>query len=157
MTQKEKNFTQFIEEHKRTIFTVCYMFSSCKEEVEDLFQDIAEKLWRGFDNFRNDSSPRTWIWRVAMNTCINWQKKRTNHLHLEMNVDLYSSQKDEIKQIQMLHDRIHQLGIFDRAIILLWLEELPYEEIASITGLSVKNVSVRLTRIKEQLKQMSNQ
>jgi len=133
------------------------MFSSCKEEVEDLFQDIAEKLWRGFDNFRNDSSPRTWIWRVAMNTCINWQKKRTNHLHLEMNVDLYSSQKDEIKQIQMLHDRIHQLGIFDRAIILLWLEELPYEEIASITGLSVKNVSVRLTRIKEQLKQMSNQ
>ena len=90
-----------------------------------------------------------------MNTCLNWQKKsRHEHQALEMNIDLFAPDKEDLSQIRMLYDRIHQLGLFDRAIILLWLENMSYEEIAQITGISVKNVSVRLVRIRERLKNM---
>ena len=71
-----------------------------------------------------------------------------------MNIDLFAPDKEDLSQVRMLYDRIHQLGLFDRAIILLWLENMSYEEIAQITGITVKNVSVRLVRIKEALKKM---
>jgi RNA polymerase sigma-70 factor (ECF subfamily) len=74
-----------------------------------------------------------------------------------MDINLFDNSGEDIKQIQMLHQRISQLGPFDRAIILLWLENMSYDEIGAIVGISAKNVSVRLYRIKEQLKKMSNQ
>ena len=74
-----------------------------------------------------------------------------------MSRNLYTDEDSDSRQMQMLHKRIHRLQPFDRAIVLLWLENMSYEEIASIVGISVKNVSVRLYRIKEQLKNMSNE
>ena len=72
-----------------------------------------------------------------------------------MGIDLYEENTDESgRQIRMMHDRVRRLDIFDRALILLWLEDLTYEEIGAILGISVKNVSVRLVRIKEKLKNM---
>jgi RNA polymerase sigma-70 factor (ECF subfamily) len=73
-----------------------------------------------------------------------------------MEINLFEDKDNDTKQIKMLYDRIHRLKPFDRAIVLLWLESMSYEEIAAIVGISVKNVSVRLFRIKEELKQMSN-
>lgn len=78
-------------------------------------------------------------------------------LPLTMDINLFSDSDDESKQVQMLRDRINKLGPFDRAIVLLWLENLSYDEIGAIVGISAKNVSVRLVRIKEQLKKMSNE
>ena len=78
-------------------------------------------------------------------------------LPLTMDINLFSDSDDESKQVQMLRDRINKLGPFDRAIVLLWLENLSYVEIGAIVGISAKNVSVRLVRIKEQLKKMSNE
>ena len=75
---------------------------------------------------------------------------------LSMDINLFRDNDDDTKQVDMLHQRISQLKPFDRAIVLLWLENLSYEEIGQIVGISTKNVSVRLFRIKEQLKQMSN-
>ena len=152
---RNNQFTQLLKAHKNTIYTVCYMFSDNKEEVEDLFQEVSIRIWQGLDSFRGEASPASWIWRIAMNTCLNWQKKsRHEHQALEMNIDLFAPDKEDLSQIRMLYDRIHQLGLFDRAIILLWLENMSYEEIAQITGISVKNVSVRLVRIRERLKNM---
>ena len=74
-----------------------------------------------------------------------------------MGIDLFNDKDDDTRQVKMLYDRIHRLKPFDRAIVLLWLENMSYEEIAAIVGITVKNVSVRLYRIKEELKQMSNQ
>jgi RNA polymerase sigma-70 factor (ECF subfamily) len=74
-----------------------------------------------------------------------------------MNIDLFADSDDESRQAQMLRQRIGRLGLFDRAIILLWLENLSYEEIGAIVGITAKNVSVRLVRIREQLKKMSNE
>ena len=73
-----------------------------------------------------------------------------------MEINLFEDKDEDTRQVQMLYKRIHRLKPFDRAIVLLWLEGMPYEEIAAIVGITVKNVSVRLYRIKEELKQMSN-
>ena len=152
---RQHQFTQLLKAHINTIYNVCYMFSDNKEEVEDLFFFFFIRIWQGYDGFRGEASVGSWIWRIAMNTCLNWQKKSQHeHQALEMNIDLFAPDKEDLSQVRMLYDRIHQLGLFDRAIILLWLENMSYEEIAQITGITVQNVSVRLVRIKEALKKM---
>lgn len=160
MNDQEREFTAFVKKHKGTIYTVCLMFSDDQPEVDDLVQQVLINLWQGFPSFRRDSSERTWVWRVAMNTCISADRKnsrRTDTTSLDViglaQADASSDTADD-KQIRLLHDRIHRLGYFDRAIVLLWLEDLSYEEIGHIVGISAKNVSVRLVRIREQLKNM---
>lgn len=158
MTTSEKQFAQTIAEHKGTIYTVCYMFSKDADEVNDLFQEVLVNLWRGFESFGQRSDIRTWIYRVSLNTCISLDRKRRRsaHVPLTMDINLFEDRDEDTQQISLLHRRISKLRPFDRAIVLLWLEELSYEEIGQIVGITAKNVSVRLFRIKEQLKQMSN-
>ena len=156
MENLEKEFTQIVREHKDTIYMVCSMFSKDNAEVEDLYQEILINLWRSLPKFENRSSLKTWIWRISLNTCISIdrKKRRRDKMPLEMDIDLYNDADRDTKQIKLLHERINRLGPFDRAIILLWLENMSYEEIGAIVGISEKNVSVRLFRIKEQLKTM---
>ena len=158
MKALELEFTQLVKEYKSTIYTVCYMFSNDSEEVNDLFQEILVNMWRGFESFKGRSSVATWVWRVSLNTCISGERKKKSHqsVPLSVNFNPFESDADDGRQIQLLHRRISRLKPFDRAIVLLWLENLSYEEIAAIVGISVKNVSVRLFRIKEELKNMSN-
>ena len=159
MEQKEQTFAQMIREQKSTIYTVCYMFSQNKAEVDDLFQEVLVNLWRGYDSFEGRSDVRTWVYRVALNTCISLDRKRRSRpqMELSMDINLFEDRDTDTQQVDMLHRRISRLRPFDRAIVLLWLEDLSYEEIGQIVGISEKNVSVRLFRIKEQLKHMSNQ
>lgn len=158
--EKEKQFETLIREHKSTIYTVCYMFSSDQDEVADLFQEILINLWNGYDSFRNEARVDTWIYRVSMNTCISADRKKKRagqQIPLSMDVNLYEDKSAEAKQIKLLHNRIHKLGVIDRAIVMLWLENLSYDEIGSIIGISPSNVSVKLVRIKEQLKNMNDE
>ena len=158
MKTLETAFAQMVREHKSTIYTVCFMFSKDSDEVNDLFQEVLINLWKGFESFEGKSKIDTWIWRVSFNTCITQErkKKRSSSIPLSMGIDLFNDKDEDTRQVQMLYDRIHQLKPFDRAIVLLWLENMSYEEIAAIVGITVKNVSVRLYRIKEELKKMSN-
>ena len=158
MKTLETAFAQMVREHKSTIYTVCFMFSKDSDEVNDLFQEVLINLWKGFESFKGKSKIDTWIWRVSFNTCITQErkKKRSSSIPLSMEIDLFNDKDEDTRQVQMLYDRIHQLKPFDRAIVLLWLENMSYEEIAAIVGITVKNVSVRLYRIKEELKNMSN-
>ena len=158
MKTLETAFAQMVKEHKNTIYTVCFMFSKDSDEVNDLFQEVLINLWQGFASFEGKSKIDTWIWRVSFNTCISQErkKKRTSAIPLSMGIDLFNDKDDDTKQVKMLYERIHRLKPFDRAIVLLWLEGMPYDEIAAIVGITTKNVSVRLYRIKEELKQMSN-
>ena len=158
MKTLETAFAQMVREHKSTIYTVCFMFSKDSDEVNDLFQEVLINLWKGFESFEGKSKIDTWIWRVSFNTCITQErkKKRSSSIPLSMEIDLFNDKDEDTRQVQMLYDRIHQLKPFDRAIVLLWLENMSYEEIAAIVGITVKNVSVHLYRIKEELKNMSN-
>ena len=154
----EKDFALLVREHKSTIYTVCHMFASDQDEVNDLFQDTLINLWRGYDSFKGQSKLNSWIYRVALNTCISAdrKKRRKPTIPLEMDINLYEDTDADSRQIQLLYKRIHRLKPFDRAIVLLWLESLPYDEIGAIVGISAKNVSVRLVRIREELKKMKD-
>lgn len=159
MNPIEQEFTKVVREHKGTIYTVCYMFSKDEDEVADLFQEILINIWKGFENFRGDSSMRTWIWRISFNTCVSYEKKKSRKgstIPLSLSINLFDDSDEDTRQIKMLQKRIRQLGPFDRAIVLLWLDDLSYAEIGEIVGISEKNVSVRLVRIREQLKKMNN-
>jgi len=155
MTQLEQQFTKTVTEHKSTIYTVCYMFSQDADEVNDLFQEVLVNLWKGFESFEQRSDIRTWIYRVALNTCISLDRKKRRQAtaRLSMDINLFEDRDEDTRQVDLLHKRIAQLEPFDRAIVLLWLENLPYDEIGEIVGITAKNVSVRLYRIREQLKQ----
>ena len=158
MKTTEKDFSRIVKQHKSIIYTVCYMFSKDADEVNDLFQEVLINLWKGFTSFQGRSDLSTWIWRVSLNTCISCErKKKLDTVPLSMEINLFEDQDEDSQQIQLLHKRIHQLKPFDRAIVLLWLENLSYEEIGAIVGITAKNVGVRLYRIKEELKKMSNQ
>ena len=148
-----------VRKHKNTIYTVCYMFSKDQDEVSDLFQETLINLWNGFDSFRGECEVRSWVWRVTLNACISAKrkKKKSETVPLSMEINLFTDSDSDTKQIRQLYNRINRLGIVDRAIVLLWLENMSYEEIGQIIGISTKNVSVKLVRIKEQLKNMSDE
>ena len=159
MENIELQFTRMVKEYRKTIYTVCYFFSKDTEEVNDLYKEILINLWKGFPNYRGESSLKTWIWRVSLNTCSNQERKKKSRIRrvpLSIDIDLYNDEDAGSRQIQMLYDRINRLDVFDRAIILLWLENMTYQDIADVVGISVSNVTTRLFRIKEQLKSMSN-
>ena len=159
MENIELQFTRMVKEYRKTIYTVCYFFSKDTEEVNDLYQEILINLWKGFPNYRGESSLKTWIWRVSLNTCSNQERKKKSRIQtvpLSIDIDLYNDEDAGSRQIQMLYDRINRLDVFDRAIILLWLENMTYQDIADVIGISVSNITTRLFRIKEQLKAMSN-
>ena len=159
MKDIELQFTKMVKEYRKTIYTVCYFYSKDSEEVNDLYQEILINLWKGFEKFRGESSLKTWIWRVSLNTCNNQERKKKSSVQtipLSIDIDLYNDDDAQSKQIQMLYNRINRLDVFDRAIILLWLENMNYQDIADVVGISLSNVTTRLFRIKEQLKSMSN-
>lgn len=158
MELTEQEFAKMVRTHKSTIYTVCYMFSNDENEVADLFQEVMIKIWRGLPSFDGRSDIKTWIYRIALNTCISIDRKKKRHpeTRLTMDINLFSDDDKETEQVNMLHKRISRLQPFDRAIVLLWLENISYDEIGAIVGISAKNVSVRLVRIREQLKAMSN-
>lgn len=154
----EKEFEQLVKKHKNTIYTVCFMFSKDSDEVNDLFQEVLIAIWQGLPSFKGQSNIATWIWRVSLNTCISCERKKKKNatIPLTMDVDFFEDKDSDAQQVRMLYARVHQLKPFDRAIVLLWLEGIPYDEIAAIVGITTSNVATRLFRIREQLKQMSN-
>lgn len=158
MEKNESNFRRLLQDHKSTIYSVCYMFSQDHDEVEDLFQETLINLWSGLDKFEGRSGIGTWVWRIALNTCITSdrkKKKRVDTVPLTIDRDFYDEDSVENRQTKLLHHRISRLQPFDRAIVLLWLENMSYDDIAAIVGISTKAVGVRLVRIREQLKNMN--
>lgn len=154
-TNLDKAFARLVREQRSNIYTVCYMFSNDDDEVNDLFQEVLINLWNGYQSFRGDSAVGTWVYRVSLNTCISIDRKKKKmgkKVELDMNINLFEDHDSDTRQIKQLYDRIHRLGPIDRAIVLLWLDNLSYDEIGAIIGITAKNVSVKLVRIKEQLK-----
>lgn len=153
----DKEFEDIIEQHKATIYSVCFMYATNREEADDLFQEILINLWLGLKNFRSKSSMKSWIYRIALNTSISYKRKK--HIKtepLDIAPQLFQIETTLGRQNDILHKRITRLEPIDRAIVLLWLEDMSYEEIGGIIGISPKNVGVKLIRIKEKLKKMNN-
>jgi RNA polymerase sigma-70 factor (ECF subfamily) len=133
------------------------MFSQDEDEVNDLFQETLINMWKGIDSFREESKISTWIYRVALNTCLlqeRKKKKEVKKVPLTMDVNFFQDDDANAAQVRMLHQRIGKLGLVDRALVMMWLEGMSYDEIGAVMGISSQNVGVKLFRIKEQMKKM---
>ena len=156
----EKEFLMMIEAQKRTIYKVCYIYANDQDDLNDLYQETVLNLWKSFPRYRGDSKLATWVYRIAMNTCITFLRRsntRPQTVQMTANVASMAAEDNETAgQLRELYRLINQLGKLERALILLWLEERSYEEIADILGITKTNVAVKLNRTKEKLKKMSN-
>jgi RNA polymerase sigma-70 factor (ECF subfamily) len=158
MTLKEE-YTSMVMEYKDVIFKVCYIYAE-KEYIDDYYQEVLIQLWRSFPHFRGDAKLSSWIYKISLNTCISFvRKKKRKPLSkpLCLEVDIYDNDFEKRQQLEELYNLINKLNKLEKSVILLWLEERSYDEIASITGLSRANVATKLRRIKDKLKNMSNQ
>jgi len=150
----EQEFLDHIIRNEDMVHKICNMYSSSYEERQDLKQEIVYQLWRSFSSFRGDSKFQTWMYRVALNTAIYFNKKKipetTDLSNFEAEED--TSYKELEEQLRKLYMAIRTLNPMDRAIIFLYLEKYSYEQIGEIVGITIKNVSVRIVRIKEKLR-----
>lgn len=155
----EQEFLSVIKEYERVIYKVCYLYTSRNATLNDLYQDVVLNLWRAYPKFRGECKISTWIYRIALNTCISFIRKEKNVPEI-VTLTPYESewmteeQDSFLLMLKELYYLIGQLGQLDKSIILLYLEEKSYEEISEITGLTVTNVATKLNRIKEKLRKM---
>jgi RNA polymerase sigma-70 factor (ECF subfamily) len=124
--------------------------------IEDYYQEVLINLWQSFDQFEGRSKHSTWIYRVALYTCISFIRRK-EPAYISLSFDISTDEDGTLKeQLEELHSVINRLGHIDRALIMLWLDGYAYEEMADVTGLSLSNVSVKLMRAKNKIKEMFN-
>lgn len=156
---KIEEFTNRVNKHQGIIFKISRMYCDNEECRKDLFQDILLQLWKSYSRFSGKSKFSTWMYRVALNTAINQfrisQKEILNfknELSSEIGMEEESGEKEE--NTKLLHKAIGKLNKAEKSLIILYLDNLHYKEIAEITGISVSNVGVKINRIKSKLQKI---
>ncbi len=157
----EKEFLSVIRSYERVIYKVCYLYTTPNATLNDLYQEVVLNIWKAFPKFRAECKISTWIYRIALNTCISFirkEKRTPEYVTLNPEVNTIMDENDPIHDmLKQLYNMINRLGQLDKSIILLYLEEHSYEEIAEITGLTVTNVATKISRIKDKLKKMKKE
>ncbi len=151
----EQQFIQTIKQHQGILHKVCRIYCNTVMEREDLFQEIVLQLWRSFPTFRNESKITTWMYRIALNTAISGlRKKRVPTTELEaVSYQIKDEKEDYLEdKLVQLYKAINYLSDIEKSIVLLYLEDKPYDEIAEIIGISANYVAVKMNRIKEKLR-----
>lgn len=141
------------------IIKICRAYTNTQEDFEDYYQEVCLQIWRSRDNFREQSEWSTWVYRLTLNVCLTLlKKKKTSNRHFvsdslppEATVDNHAFADESIN---LLYNAIKQLSEIDRGVILLYLEEQSYQEIADIIGTNPNNIGVRIKRIKERLQKL---
>lgn len=149
-----------VRAYDKVIYKVCYLYTTRNASLNDLYQEVVINLWKAFPKFRGECKISTWIYRIALNTCISFMRKEKNLpelVTLTWDTDRVAEDDELQSMLRELYRLINQLGQLDKSIILLYLEEKSYEEIAEITGLSVTNVATKLNRIKQKLRNMKKE
>lgn len=168
LSDDEQNalFTNWLDEHGSSVMKVARAYTLTSEDAQDLAQEIMLQAWRSLPNFEGKASPATWFYRVALHTAMNWHRKdaprRTRQqplLEVQAVVNEDSNTAEQIQQretVEQLYRAIHQLPKGDAALVLLYLDELSYRDIAEILGISESNVGVKLNRAKKSLSALMN-
>ncbi len=152
----EREFASLIQEHSRIINKVCYFYATDKMPFDDLRQEIYLNIWLGLNQFKGESKMSTWIYRVAVNSALmtfRSSRPRIETVSLDLGLLNASTEIDDTERenLQTLLSLINRLEDIEKAIILLWLDEYSYEEIADTLGLKRNTVAVKIHRIKEKL------
>lgn len=150
----QREFTELIAEENANISRICFAYAESVDDFNDLRQDALINIWRGMKTFREESSIRTWIYRVTINSCLSTirNQKRHRHENLSLLYDMIDHDNDNRDEIEKMHQAISILGREDRAIIMMWLDEMSYDDIASATGMNRNTIATRIRRIKEKIK-----
>jgi RNA polymerase sigma factor (sigma-70 family) len=155
-----KAFLKLVDDNKGIIFKICNSYCMKKNDREDLAQEIIYQLWKSAERFNEDYKFSTWMYRVALNVAISYYRKEQKSKHIillaENPIDIEDAAEatnDAQENINHLQRFISELNELERALMLLYLEEKSYNEIADIVGISETNVATRISRVKEKLKQ----
>lgn len=159
---KKDRFITVLDEHKKIIYKIVNSYCPNRADRKDLEQEIIIQLWKGFDNYNPDYKYSTWMYRIALNTSISFYRKERkwyakNDFFNENSIFTLAEEAndDEValdKNIKLLQDYIQNLKELDKALMLLYLDEKSYEEIAEILGITKTNVATKISRVKEKLK-----
>ena len=155
----DKDFLGILDQHKRIIFKICNSYCRNPESRKDLVQEVVIQLWKSYPKYDPQYKISTWIYRIALNVAISFYRreekfKRHNPVSEALIVfkDDPESNDEVENNLRLLQAFINELKEIDKAIILLYLDDKPYREIAEITGFTETNVATKINRIKEKLR-----
>lgn len=159
MTAKEREFSKLIDDNQGLIIKVSRLYTNTLEDEEDLFQEIVLQLWRSYDTFKGNSKISTWMYRVALNTAITIFRKKKKSPETDELLDFHQKKileddDEKYQQISALYRNIKLLPKVERAIVTMYLDDLPYRDIAGNLGISEVNARVKMNRLKKVLKEL---
>lgn len=159
-------FMNWLGEHGSAVMKVARAYTLTSVECQDLAQEILLQAWRSLPNFEGKASAATWFYRLALQTAMNWQRKdkpRRSRQQPLLEVQVLAAdggnsaeQAQQRETVEQLYNAIHQLPKTDAALVLLYLDELSYREMAEVLGISESNVGVKLNRAKKALSALMN-
>ena len=154
----KKEFTELIEQNQGVIFKVSRTYCNNAICRDDLFQDILLQLWKSFPVYDKTRKFSTWMYRIALNTAISqWRKDNARKLNtsdeLQVNVSEGDTYNEKAERAQLLNQAINKLSKAEKSIIVLYMDDYPYDEISEITGITISNVGVKINRIKKKLQE----
>lgn len=159
---QKRIFDDWMTERPGLVFKVVRSYAQTPEDRDDLFQEIATQLWRSIPQFRGESSPNTWIYRVALNCAIRWsqqQKRRREgqEFHAASEAVLRQSPAQPDPRLEWLYVQIGRMDPVDRSLTLMLLDGFSYREMAEVLGITENYVGVKINRLKEELTQRSQE
>lgn len=156
---RESEFIQLLEAHQRIIRKVCRIYAHTSEDRNDLYQEIALQAWRSFPRFRGDAQFSTWLYRVSLNTAITFFRKEQKKTSLPVLNEEVVAPASEIdpreEQLELMYKAIASLSDLDKAIVLLYLEDYPYDDIGQMIGITPNHVAVKMSRIKIKIQSLT--
>ena len=157
-TKLQQAFLHQMEENQRLVHKVCKIYTDNPDDHEDLFQEIVLQLWKAFPNYRAEAKFSTWAYKIALNTAITLFRKREKQPKVDadkeiLNLHIKSDEVDEeSEKIQIMYEAIHQLNDIEKALIMMFLDDKPYKEIAELLSISEGNARIKMMRTRDKLK-----
>ncbi|WP_199750525.1 RNA polymerase sigma factor [Gynurincola endophyticus] len=158
----QNDFIALIQENRGIIHKVTHLYCTQEEDKEDLFQEIVIQLWKSYGKFRGDAKFSTWMYRIAINTAITSIRKTsrtirtvsTEVIPVEIQLEQYDKEKEA--QLYQLYTAIKELNEIERSIVMLYLDDRSYDEMEEILGINQNNLRVKMNRIKDKLRKITN-
>jgi len=154
-------FIRLIKQHERIIYKVCYLYADTEANRQDLYQEVIIQVWKGYQKFRGDAKFSTWLYQVAINTAIaGFRKEKKSPVVFDDNAirpDMSDTGPGETEtaQLEQLYAAINRLNDIEKALVMLYLDGNSYEEMENVMGIPNGALRVKMTRIKEKLRQLT--
>ena len=163
MSNKEQLFKEIFDANSKKIYHLCFGYTGDDDAANDLLQETFLKVWQNLEKFRNQSMISTWIYRIAVNTCLTYLKSEKRQAKDELTPNIIENREEETEdrekqeQVKTLYQCISKLEENERIIITMVMDEVAYPEIAEVSGISEGNLRVKIHRIKHKLTELYNE